>query len=213
MDLGKLPRFPAQPAVVVSRGLGPRTGGSELYRREARWSRLAPVGTLSLLRALDRRATCRRTHALAPEGSPDQPGHPIEQNGREPNGRHHQPRQRPLKALHRAASPSRRTGATLARDGKRAADGRRQNAEHRLRGDQPRCRPDFSRRLRQTHSGVPTIGCYLDRRPAANAMNDAEMDAEIEDFLEGFNLPTYRGMRINGVQVQTWSSKRGISSL
>ena len=27
MDLGKLPRFPAQPAVVVSRGLGPRTGG------------------------------------------------------------------------------------------------------------------------------------------------------------------------------------------
>jgi hypothetical protein len=44
-------------------------------------------------------------------------------------------------------------------------------------------------------------------------MNDAEMDAEIEDFLEGFNLPTHRGMRINGVQVQTWSSKRGISSL
>jgi hypothetical protein len=29
-------------------------------------------------------------------------------------------------------------------------------------------------------------------------MKDAEIEAEIEDFLEGFNQPTYRGMRING---------------
>ena len=29
----------------------------------------------------------------------------------------------------------------------------------------------------------------------------------------GFNQPTYRGMRINGVRVQTWSSKRGMSGL
>jgi hypothetical protein len=27
-------------------------------------------------------------------------------------------------------------------------------------------------------------------------MRDEEMNAEIEDFLEGFNQPTYRGMRI-----------------
>jgi hypothetical protein len=31
--------------------------------------------------------------------------------------------------------------------------------------------------------------------------------AEIEDFLEGFNQPTYRGMRVNGVRVATWSSR------
>jgi hypothetical protein len=36
-------------------------------------------------------------------------------------------------------------------------------------------------------------------------MRDEEMEAEIEDFLEGFNQPTYRGMRVNGVRVQTWS--------
>jgi hypothetical protein len=33
-------------------------------------------------------------------------------------------------------------------------------------------------------------------------MRDEEMLAEIEDFLEGFNQPTYRGMRINGVRVR-----------
>ena len=35
----------------------------------------------------------------------------------------------------------------------------------------------------------------------AKAMRDAEMEAEIEDFLEGFNQPTYRGIRVNGVRV------------
>jgi hypothetical protein len=31
------------------------------------------------------------------------------------------------------------------------------------------------------------------------------MEAEIEDFIEGFNQP-YRGMRIQGQRVATWSS-------
>jgi hypothetical protein len=39
------------------------------------------------------------------------------------------------------------------------------------------------------------------------------MEAEIEDFIEGFNQPTYRGMRVNGVRVHTWSSQRGWSGL
>jgi hypothetical protein len=35
--------------------------------------------------------------------------------------------------------------------------------------------------------------------------------AEIEDFLGGFNQPTYRGLRINGVRVATGSSRDGWS--
>ena len=42
-------------------------------------------------------------------------------------------------------------------------------------------------------------------------MRDEEMLAEIEDFLESFNQPTYRGMRINGQRVATWSSQHGWS--
>src|ERR1700731_4381627 len=41
----------------------------------------------------------------------------------------------------------------------------------------------------------------MDVDQAAKAMRDEEMLAEIEDFLEGFNQPTYRGMRINGQRV------------
>jgi hypothetical protein len=48
---------------------------------------------------------------------------------------------------------------------------------------------------------------------AAKAMKDAEIEAEIEDFLEGLNQPTYRGMRVNGVRVHTWSSQKGMSGL
>jgi hypothetical protein len=44
-------------------------------------------------------------------------------------------------------------------------------------------------------------------------MRDEEMQAEIEDFIDGFNQPTYRGMRINGVRVATWSSQHGSSGL
>jgi hypothetical protein len=34
-------------------------------------------------------------------------------------------------------------------------------------------------------------------------MRDEEMLAGIEDFLEGFNQPTCRGMRIDGVRAHT----------
>jgi hypothetical protein len=30
------------------------------------------------------------------------------------------------------------------------------------------------------------------------------MLAEIEDFIEGFNQPTWRGMRVNGERVPVW---------
>jgi hypothetical protein len=47
---------------------------------------------------------------------------------------------------------------------------------------------------------------------AANAwLKDHPMRGEIEDFLEGFKQPTYRGMRVNGVRVATWSSQHGWS--
>jgi hypothetical protein len=36
---------------------------------------------------------------------------------------------------------------------------------------------------------------------ASQAMKDAEIEAEIEDFLEGCIQPTYRGMRIDGVRL------------
>jgi hypothetical protein len=49
----------------------------------------------------------------------------------------------------------------------------------------------------------------MDVNQAAQAM----MEAEIEDFLEGFSQPTYRGMRANGVPVQTWSSQHGWSGI
>jgi hypothetical protein len=49
----------------------------------------------------------------------------------------------------------------------------------------------------------------MDVDQAAQAIKGAEMEAEIEDFLEGFNQPTYRGMRVNGVRAATWSSQHG----
>jgi hypothetical protein len=42
-------------------------------------------------------------------------------------------------------------------------------------------------------------------------MREEQTLAEIEDFIEGFNQPTYRGMRVNGVRVGTWSSSHGWS--
>ena len=47
----------------------------------------------------------------------------------------------------------------------------------------------------------------MDVDQAAKAMRDEEMLQEIEDFIEGFNQPTYRGMRVNGQRVATWSSQ------
>jgi hypothetical protein len=38
----------------------------------------------------------------------------------------------------------------------------------------------------------------MDIDQAAKAMRDEEMLAEIEDFIEGFNQPTYRGRGENG---------------
>jgi hypothetical protein len=51
----------------------------------------------------------------------------------------------------------------------------------------------------------------MDVDQAARTMRDEEMQAEIEDFLEGFNRPTYRGMRVNGQRVATWLSEHGWS--
>jgi hypothetical protein len=42
-------------------------------------------------------------------------------------------------------------------------------------------------------------------------MREEQTLAEIEDFVEGFNQPTYRGVRINGQRVATWSSRDGWS--
>jgi hypothetical protein len=44
-------------------------------------------------------------------------------------------------------------------------------------------------------------------------MREEQTLAEIEDFLEGFKQPTYRGIRVNGVRVATWSSQHGWSGL
>ena len=44
-------------------------------------------------------------------------------------------------------------------------------------------------------------------------MREEQTLAEIEDFIEGFNQPTYRGMRVNGVRVQTRSSRNGWSGM
>ena len=53
----------------------------------------------------------------------------------------------------------------------------------------------------------------MDVDQAAQATREEEMLAEIEDFVEGFNQPTFRGIRINGHRVQTWSSHRRMSGL
>jgi hypothetical protein len=53
----------------------------------------------------------------------------------------------------------------------------------------------------------------MDIDQVAKAMRDEEMLAEIDDFIEGFNQPTFRGIRVNGVRVQTWSSRNGWSGM
>jgi hypothetical protein len=54
-------------------------------------------------------------------------------------------------------------------------------------------------------------GHDVDIDRAAQAMREEEMLQEIEDFLEGFNQPTYSGVRINGQRVAAWSSQHGWS--
>jgi hypothetical protein len=53
----------------------------------------------------------------------------------------------------------------------------------------------------------------MDGQQAAKVMRDAAMEAAIEDFIEGFKQPTYRGIRVNGVRVPVWSSQPGWSGL
>ena len=51
----------------------------------------------------------------------------------------------------------------------------------------------------------------MDVDQAARAMRDEEALAEIEDFLEGFNQPTYRGMRVKWCPGAHPVSQRGCS--
>jgi hypothetical protein len=53
----------------------------------------------------------------------------------------------------------------------------------------------------------------IDIDRVAQAIRDEEMMAEIEDFLEGFKQPTWRGMRVNGERVPVWSSQHGWSGM
>jgi hypothetical protein len=62
-------------------------------------------------------------------------------------------------------------------------------------------------------AAVPFPAMPMDVDRAAKTMRDEEMLAEIEHSLEGFNQSTYRGMRIDGVRVHTWSSQHGWSGL
>jgi hypothetical protein len=42
----------------------------------------------------------------------------------------------------------------------------------------------------------------MDVDQAAKAIKEAEIEVEIEDFLKGFNQPTYRGMRAELVRLE-----------
>ena len=81
------------------------------------------------------------------------------------------------------------------------------------RHDQPNAGLDFSRRRVSQTAALPRLADISTVDQAAKAMRDEEMLAEIEDFLEGFNRPTYRGMWINGRRLATWSSDQGWSGL
>jgi hypothetical protein len=83
------------------------------------------------------------------------------------------------------------------------------NSDDRIVPVSPDCRVRF--RPATGSEAFPRLADISTIDQAAKAMKDAEMDAEIEDFLEGFNQPTYRGMRINGQRVATWSSRDGWS--
>jgi hypothetical protein len=58
---------------------------------------------------------------------------------------------------------------------------------------------------------VPAAAAARPTRWLLASTDRRDRDAEIEDFIEGFNQPTYRGMRINGQRVATWSSRDGWS--
>ena len=67
---------------------------------------------------------------------------------------------------------------------------------------------DWRERLVCSRCGQP-----LDRHDGDWRAPIGDRDAEIEDFLEGFNQPTYRGMRVGGVRVAVWSSRHGWSGM
>ena len=53
----------------------------------------------------------------------------------------------------------------------------------------------------------------MDVNQATKAMRGAEMEAEIEDFIDGFKQPTWRAMRVNGERVPVWSSRNSWSGM
>ena len=74
----------------------------------------------------------------------------------------------------------------------------------------------MGRRIEHTRdANGKIVASHLVEEAAAKAMRDEEMLAEIEDFIEGFNQPTYRGMRIQWGPGPgpVWSSQRGRSGL
>jgi hypothetical protein len=89
-------------------------------------------------------------------------------------------------------SGGRRDGFGLHSTGAAARDKDRCGERHRL---------GTSLKLGPLTQGSPSLAPTL--RAAARL--------DCEDFLEGFNQPTYRGMRINGQRVATWSSQHGWS--
>jgi hypothetical protein len=72
-----------------------------------------------------------------------------------------------------------------------------------------------SYRNRQIGTGSAPVRPMVRARPVRpkEPTRDKEMLAQIEDFIAGFNQPTYRGMRVNGERVPVWSSQHGWSGL
>ena len=58
----------------------------------------------------------------------------------------------------------------------------------------------------------PATGSEIQRAPTTvEEAAKASKYIETENCIEGFNQPTYRGLRINGQRVATWSSQLGWS--
>ena len=75
------------------------------------------------------------------------------------------------------------------------------NSDDRIVPVSPDCRVRFQ----------PATGSEIQRAPTTvEQAAKASKYIETENCIEGFN-PTYRGMRVNGVRVATWSSQHGWS--
>jgi len=55
-------------------------------------------------------------------------------------------------------------------------------------------------------------GDIFPKEPSVRFDED-DSKAEIEDCIEGFNQPRWRGMQVNGERVSVWSSQHGWSGL